>query len=131
MGKAWRPNHLRWLGLNDELQEAVATARQVTEEHSYLISSVARLTTRKWTEEQFLKSAGEDRGQRYHHLMVIAFERLTDPNRRDKAIEALEEAIDLDMRAADFHYWCLATLKTLRENPAWPASLREEKQPSH
>ena len=124
MGKAWRPNHLRWLGLDKEVPDAVQTARQVTEGHTWWISNVAKLTTGEWTEEDFLKSAHGNLAQKSHHLMAVAFERLTEPDRREEAIDALNQSVALDMRTMDFHYWSLAALKILDKNPEWPDSLR-------
>lgn len=72
MGKAWMPNHLRMLGLDDQATVATTIAMQVTEGHAWWISNVARLTTGEWSEERLLASAGDDRWQRSHHLMVIA-----------------------------------------------------------
>lgn len=125
MGKAWRPNHLKWIGLDEEVPSAVETAKSVTDGYSWWISNVAKLTSGVWKEEEFLDAADEDKSQLSHHLMAVSFERLATPGRRQEAIESLDKAIALDMRTADFHYWSVATRKVLQENPDWPASLRK------
>jgi tetratricopeptide (TPR) repeat protein len=128
LGRAWKPNLLRWCGRDEEADASLREARPLADSHAWWVSNVVKIFAGEIGEAEMLEACKGSRDLQTHLRMTLALHLLAQPERRQAASGHVDEALSLDCRNADTYYWCQMLRRKLDEDPAWPESLKKKLQ---